>query len=119
MDKKILAHLSKDVQLKKLIDTLDAPKANPYDDDVYLSLTHSIVSQQLSSKAANTIYNRFLGLFEDGYPTAQTVLDLSMEEMRSVGLSKQKASYMKNVAQFFLDNFCLTTPMSSYFVMSI
>ena len=64
----------------------------------------AIVSQQLSVKAAATIWGRFLDLFKDGYPDAKTVLKMKDEKLRSVGLSFQKAGYIKNIAQFSLDN---------------
>ena len=72
--------------------------------DVYRSLLHSIVSQQLSTKVADVIWNRFLGLFDDGYPQAQRILDFELDQMRSIGLSYQKAGYMKNVAEFNTHN---------------
>jgi DNA-3-methyladenine glycosylase II len=68
--------------------------------DVYADLIESIVSQQLSVKAAATIYKRFLTKIPSGYPSPEEVLALSMEEMRAVGLSGQKSQYIKNVAEY-------------------
>jgi DNA-3-methyladenine glycosylase II len=62
-------------------------------------LVRSIVFQQLATKAARTIYERFLGLV--GKLTPSRVLTKSQEELRSVGLSRQKASYIHNVAEAF------------------
>ena len=62
-------------------------------------LVRSIVFQQLATKAARTIYERFLGLV--GKLTPSRVLAKSQEELRSVGLSRQKASYIHNVAEAF------------------
>jgi DNA-3-methyladenine glycosylase II len=93
-------HLKKDKHLAELIKTIELPELNP-DGDVYSALTRSIVSQQLSTKAAATIYGRFLDLFDNRYPNIGTVLNFSIDELRAVGLSRQKASYIQNVATFF------------------
>ena len=62
-------------------------------------LTKSIIFQQLATKAANTIHGRFLGLVGNLTPTR--VLAKTQDELRSVGLSRQKASYIHNVAEAF------------------
>jgi DNA-3-methyladenine glycosylase II len=62
-------------------------------------LLRSIIYQQLAYKAAKTILDRFLGLV--GKLTPTRVLDKTQEELRSVGLSRQKASYIHNVAEAF------------------
>ena len=98
--KTINQHLSKDARLAELIKTITLPELNP-DGDVYAALTRSIVSQQLSTKAAATIYARFLDLFDNRYPNIETVLNFSIDELRAVGLSRQKAAYIQNVATFF------------------
>lgn len=64
----------------------------------------SIVSQQLSTKAASTIYGRFLDLFPNKYPNAALILDTNDEQLRAAGLSFQKISYLKAVAQYSLTN---------------
>lgn len=96
----IKAYLRQDESMATLINTLELPDLVS-DGDVYLSLTRSIVSQQLSVKAASTIYGRFLDLFDNRYPNRQAVLNYSIDELRAVGLSRQKASYIQNVATFF------------------
>jgi DNA-3-methyladenine glycosylase II len=73
-------------------------------DDLYISLLRSIVSQQLSTKAASTIYGRFLDLFPDKYPNAILILETNDEQLRAAGLSFQKISYLKAVAQYSLTN---------------
>ena len=62
-------------------------------------LVRSIVFQQLAYKAARTIYERFIGLV--GKLTTSKVLGKSQEELRTAGLSRQKASYIHNVAEAF------------------
>jgi DNA-3-methyladenine glycosylase II len=61
------------------------------------SLAEAIVYQQLNGKAAETIFKRFAALA--GEPlTPEGILKLSDEQMRSAGLSKQKAAYLKDLA---------------------
>ena len=72
--------------------------------DIYYSLLRSIISQQLSLKAAQTIWVRFLELFANQYPKAEQVLITDDNYLREVGLSRQKIKYINNVAQFSLDN---------------
>src|SRR5262245_10543327 len=62
------------------------------------SLVRAIVFQQLSGKAATTILNRFLALFPDNEATAELILKKSDAELRAVGLSRQKMSYMRDLA---------------------
>ncbi|MBK7409730.1 MAG: DNA-3-methyladenine glycosylase 2 family protein [Saprospirales bacterium] len=69
----------------------------------YVDLVRTIVFQQLSVKAAQTIFERFLTLFDDHWPNPQRLVQLDLELLRSVGLSRQKATYVKNVAAFFLE----------------
>jgi len=108
MDEIIKNTLAKDVILAKLIDSID-PKSNmtastTITTDIYFSLLDSIVSQQLSVKAADTIFKRFLNLFPNQYPAADLLIAADTEQLRSAGLSYQKSSYLKNTAMFFLEN---------------
>src|SRR5438094_8070171 len=64
----------------------------------YQALTRSIVYQQLSGKAAGTILARFLGLYPSGAPAPEEVLATSAERLRSVGLSRQKAAYLRDLS---------------------
>lgn len=65
----------------------------------YQELVESIVSQQLSVKAARTIMNRFLGLFPgDTFPAPDQILAKTVEQLREVGLSRQKATYIQDLA---------------------
>ena len=50
------------------------------------------------------IWNRFTDLFVDGYPDAESLLSKEHELLRNIGLSNNKANYVKNVAEFYLDN---------------
>ena len=68
------------------------------------ALVRAIVSQQLSSKAAATIYARFTALFPPDVPlNAGAIAELSDQQMRGVGLSAQKLSYMRDLSARLLD----------------
>lgn len=73
------------------------PKQN-----LYVALLSSIVSQQLSIKAAATIWQRFENLFPNNTPMPDLLLAKTPEELRAVGLSQQKAGYLKNIAEYAL-----------------
>jgi DNA-3-methyladenine glycosylase II len=64
----------------------------------YQELVESIVSQQLSVKAAATILKRFVAIFGDDFPAPDEVLKKDIEELRGVGLSRQKGSYIQDLA---------------------
>lgn len=72
-------------------------------DDIYFSLVESIISQQLSVKASNTIVNKFIDLFPNKKVTTEQTLRLKREQLRSVGMSWNKADYVKNIAQAIND----------------
>ena len=99
-----LPHLATDSRLRPLLDHLELSFARPTTGDVYFDLLRSIAGQQLSVKAAQTIFGRFVGLFESGYPHPTEVLELEVATLRGVGFSRQKAGYIQNVAQFFREN---------------
>lgn len=69
----------------------------------YHELASSIISQQLSVKAAATIERRFRGLFDDVFPQPEQILSKDVEELRGVGLSYQKAGYIQDLARHILD----------------
>ena len=64
--------------------------------DPFTALTHAIISQQLSSKAASTIAGRFDALCA-GRPTPGAVAAVSDTQLRAVGLSGQKIRYMRDL----------------------
>ncbi len=99
---KHLIHLSKDKKLYKVIQ-LQQPYVLQQRKQVWLHLCASIMSQQLSTKVADVIYNRFLDLFPKRKPTLQLVIDIQFETLRGIGLSNAKTNYVKNVCSFFLE----------------
>jgi DNA-3-methyladenine glycosylase II len=70
-------------------------------DKLYEELIESIINQQLSIKAADTIYKRFLALFNGKHPTPDKLINTDLEKLRSAGMSFGKASYIKNIAHAF------------------
>jgi DNA-3-methyladenine glycosylase II len=102
VNQKAIEHLSKDRILYKIIKSHTLTKRT-VKEDVYISLLGSIISQQLSTKAASTIYSRFIGLFEDNYPHPELLIRYDVEKLRKVGLSNQKSGYVKNIAEFFIN----------------
>jgi DNA-3-methyladenine glycosylase II len=70
----------------------------------YQALVGSIISQQLSVKAADTIERRFCELFgSTEMPSPEQILTKDIEELRSVGLSRGKAAYVRDLAQHVVD----------------
>jgi DNA-3-methyladenine glycosylase II len=90
----------------KIVDDLIAsliPTTKPFtlekSDKPFFSLVESIISQQLSVKAGDTIMNRFITLFPDGKITPEAVLAMPREKLRGSGMSWNKADYIHNIAR--------------------
>ena len=66
---------------------------------IFLALAKAIVYQQLTGKAAATIYARLCALFPEGRPTPERILDTADEELRGVGLSRSKMLSFRDLAQ--------------------
>jgi len=103
-NQKAIKHLKKDLVLKKVIENSDSKITSSLELDIYHFLLDSIVSQQLSVKVADVIFNRFLDLFPERYPHPKILLNMEDDILRNAGLSYRKASYLKNVAEFKLKN---------------
>jgi DNA-3-methyladenine glycosylase II len=71
--------------------------------DAYGALLRSIVGQQLSTKAARTIYGRMLELFGGHAPTPKQLLAVDPEKIRAAGLSRPKVGYLRDLAQHVED----------------
>ena len=97
-----LKHLKQaDKKMGQLIAEFEKPEFNK-NSNYFEALVRAIVYQQLSGKAAAKIYNRFKDLFsKKKYPSPLMVMEKSHEELRSTGLSNQKASYIHNIANAF------------------
>ena len=71
--------------------------------DPFVTLCMSIASQQLSTKAAATIFRRFEGLFPKRRPTPDGVMTLTDDQLRACGFSRAKAAFVKDLAAHVLD----------------
>ena len=109
-----LRHLSHaDKRMEKLIDKFGPPNFNLMN-NYYESLIRSIVYQQLSGKAASIIYERFLDLFVfDIYPDPKDILAVSIETLRSSGLSYQKVNYIRDLSEKWQDGTMNLTDIDS------
>mgnify|MGYP004526964915 CR=1 FL=1 len=96
-------HLKKhDPALEQVIAVHPLPSFEPHA-RYYQELIECIVSQQLSVKAADTILQRFKALFGVTFPTPEEILEKDIEMYRAVGLSRQKASYIRDLAEKVID----------------
>ncbi len=94
---KALKHLREhDVRMGLLIEQFPAPGFTPHT-NYYQELVESIISQQLSVKAAATIGRRFVDSFGH-FPEPHEILARDEDELRSVGLSGQKTRYIRDLA---------------------
>jgi DNA-3-methyladenine glycosylase II len=96
-------HLSKDKKLAKLVAGQEPHKLK-FHKNICLRLCASIMSQQLSTKVAKVIFNRFLELYGREEPTPSQIIATPFETLRAIGLSNAKTQYVLNVAQFAIDN---------------
>ncbi len=71
--------------------------------DAYGALLRAIVGQQLSTKAARTIYLRVLDLFAGTTPSPEQLLEASEADLRGAGLSGRKVEYVRDLAAHMLD----------------
>lgn len=103
---------SADPNLKILFNSFDVP-ALKIEKNYFWSLCRTIIYQQISGKAAKTISDRFIALFpsEKNYKPKE-VLDINVDNLYGVGLSKQKASYIKNIAEAYNVNFIINNNFS-------
>lgn len=99
----IIKHLSKDKRLVPLLKSIKFPEVK-LNKNLYASLVEAIISQQLSIAAAKTIHTRFLALFNHKMPGHETLLACENNFLRTAGISNQKAGYLKDIAEFALQN---------------
>ncbi len=92
---------NKDKVLKKLIQTYRNEYLN-LNSNYFHSLINSIIGQQISVSAADSMKTKFFKLKKNITP--QTVSKLSTTDLRKCGLSRQKILYIRNISKFFLQN---------------
>lgn len=71
--------------------------------DYFIDLLELIVSQQLSIKAADTIFGRFKKLFKEEHVNPKELLIIDDQKIREAGISFSKIKYIKGIAQMILD----------------
>jgi DNA-3-methyladenine glycosylase II len=69
----------------------------------FIVLCKAIIGQQISTQAAATISSRFFKLFDEQPPSPAVCETLPEQELRSVGLSRQKVAYLKDLSRHFLE----------------
>jgi 3-methyladenine DNA glycosylase/8-oxoguanine DNA glycosylase len=96
--RKAVLHLKKSDPLLRAIIQRVGPCRMEFGEPTFHSLAEAIVYQQLNGKAAATIFKRFTDLTGDPV-MPEGILKLSAEQLRAVGLSKQKSSYLFDMAE--------------------
>lgn len=92
-----------DTRLKALIETFGPPELERGGDS-YQALVRSIIFQQISGRAARSIFYRFLAIFPgSNFPSPQKLSDAEIPELRKAGLSQRKAEYVTGIGTAFLD----------------
>jgi DNA-3-methyladenine glycosylase II len=107
LDEARAALAARDPVLKQLIERLgergvEQRRRGMPKPDAYGALLRTIVGQQLSSKAARTIYGRVLDLFGGQTPSPEQLLAVSEEDLRGAGLSGRKVTYIRDLASHVL-----------------
>lgn len=102
MDKALTHLAANDPIMGALIDRHPKPNFIKHT-NYYHELIDSIISQQLSVKAAHTIEGRFKDLFGGTFPSPEEILSKDIEELRAVGLSRPKAGYIQDLARKIID----------------
>lgn len=97
--KHLAAH---DAVLAPIIERAGVAQLAPHT-NYYGALVSSIVSQQLSVKAADAIEKRFLDLFGGDFPSPEQILNVSVEQLRTIGFSNAKGRYVHDLAQHIID----------------
>jgi DNA-3-methyladenine glycosylase II len=100
---KYIEHLKQDKKLAAFIKGTVHERIKPHS-NIPLQLIRSIMSQQLNTKVAQVIYNRFLAVYNNKVPKPQQILDTPNETLRATGLSNAKVAYIKNIAAFCIEH---------------
>jgi len=104
-DNHVKRYMFTDPILNELVKKYPKPHFEDRSDFLMRELIESIISQQLSIKASDTIFARFVDLFTSGeFPTAKQISKMDDEKIRSAGLSFAKVSYVKSVANAFVSD---------------
>jgi DNA-3-methyladenine glycosylase II len=96
-------HLQKDKKLEEVLSKQQTIVLKQEKDHIAY-LCSSIIGQQLSTKVAAVIRDRFFSLIDAEKKLAEQIIGLDVDALRSVGLSQSKAAYMKNLASFSIEH---------------
>jgi DNA-3-methyladenine glycosylase II len=104
MKKETNALIGLDSRFQRLVDEFGYPNYQK-EKDYFEALVRNIVYQQLSGKAASTIFSRFLNLFDSNqFPQPADIISVNKDTLRSVGLSNQKVSYILDLCEKCINN---------------
>ena len=107
--KKAIQHLkAADPVMGTIIERV-GPYKMQYRDPNFHSLARAIVYQQLNGKAALTIFNRLIAAAKADPLTPESILKLRPARMRTLGLSKQKMTYIRELARLTRTASCGST----------
>ena len=98
-----LKHLKRDKKLAVALKDFTFEKRNR-EENIALYLCLSIISQQLSTRVARVLCDRFLDLFTGEEPTWVRTLQVEKTTLRSIGLSESKCNYIHNVCNYFQEH---------------
>ena len=102
---------NKDKVLKKIIN--EFPNQNlKLNDNSFHALINSIIGQQISVSAANSMKIKLFSLKRNITP--RTIKNITNNEFKKCGLSKQKILYIRNISEFFLNNKQFTNKLNSF-----
>ena len=87
---------SRDRRMTEVIDRV-GPIQRAVDEDLFSSVVHHIIGQQISTKAQQTVWRRMQERF--GEVTAETIAGASVEDLQSLGMTFRKAEYIKDFCQ--------------------
>lgn len=89
----------RDKRLGKVIESLGQIKRGRISDP-FQGLVNALIGQQISSKAHRSIWQRFMQSFNPVTP--ENIINISAQQMRDIGISQRKASYIQGIAQEFM-----------------
>ena len=105
-------HLNTDPALRMLIEGAETRELKR-SDNLPFFLYSTIVKQQLSTAVGNVLLKRFLAIYNNLVPSAGEVSATPAENLQAIGLSKAKANYIKNIAEFELKEGISTTKLDT------
>ena len=91
-----------DFKIREIIDNYEFPSLTTRD-DIFFTLIRSIVGQQISVKAADTVWEKLLNKAVEIRP--EIIFEMDKENMRSCGLSERKVEYMKSASEKWINGY--------------